>query len=197
MALTETGKPKSSVTSAIVAGKIASIIGWPFTIFLLMVTMAGIWTKDDSTGGKAMGLTFCIMLDIAGFLFILYGKKTKDRIHRFRQYVAIINNNPNTTVEQIADVVKKPAEFVLRDLQNMIIRRYFVGATVDNQTHRICFDNRPYYTITANDPVNTAPSTNTYTEPAVTVVVCKSCGAKNKIVSGTVGECEYCGSPIQ
>lgn len=29
------------------------------------------------------------------------------------------------------------------------------------------------------------------------IVICKNCGGNNKIIGGDIGECEYCGSPIE
>ena len=28
------------------------------------------------------------------------------------------------------------------------------------------------------------------------VVICQSCGGKNTVITGTISECEYCGSPL-
>lgn len=47
---------------------------------------------------------------------------------------------------------------------------------------------------------NSVPQSSPTSQAQETVkyvtVQCKGCGATNKIVSGTVGECEFCGSQI-
>lgn len=43
---------------------------------------------------------------------------------------------------------------------------------------------------------NTKNNTNKTFEPTYAVVNCKGCNAPNKVLKGTVSECEYCGTPI-
>ncbi|MDR3643815.1 MAG: hypothetical protein P4M02_01925 [Clostridia bacterium] len=182
---------KSAVMSAIIAGKIASIFGWIVTAFFALVFFIGLSTKDDGSGGKGAALVIVFFVVVCGVLFIAYGKKTKDRIKRFRQYVGIISSRGVLTVEEVAGTVHKPVNFVMQDIQNMIKRRYFVGARVDLNTHNIEFGDRPAGTFDGGAQRNAAPGA------VMEAVACKSCGANNQIARGTTGTCEYCGSPIK
>lgn len=84
-----------------------------------------------------------------------------------------------------------------------------------NEVSSFTMNAAPPITINIDTPVtmNTAPAVAADAAPStsapdktvnhsaaaqeIQVVTCKCCGASNKIAKGTVGECEYCGSPIQ
>ncbi len=136
---------------------------------------------------KAGYIIFCLIFIALGVLLIVYGKKTKDRIRRFREYIAVIANQNQTSIDQIANMVQMPVNFVFEDMKYMIDKKYFVGAYIDQTTNSIAFRGR---VASAASNEDTVPSSETQ------VVICKNCGAQNQIVKGSVGECEYCGSPI-
>lgn len=50
-------------------------------------------------------------------------------------------------------------------------------------------------TITNQQPFTEQKESPKRKEPRV--VICKNCGGNNKIIDGDIGECEYCGSPIE
>lgn len=49
--------------------------------------------------------------------------------------------------------------------------------------------------ITNQQPITEQKEPPKKKEPRV--VICKNCGGNNKIIDGDIGECEYCGSPIE
>jgi NADH:ubiquinone oxidoreductase subunit 5 (subunit L)/multisubunit Na+/H+ antiporter MnhA subunit len=182
---------KSAVTPAVVGGKFATVIGVILVALFVIATSGEIPSKDDDTATKISYIVVYIIFILVGIFLIIYGNKAKHRIRRFRQYIDIITNQNQTSIDQVAGIVQKPVNFVLADIQNMIRRRYFVGAYVDVNTRYIVFQGRSAGAGAAGMEENAPPNRE------MVVVACKSCGANNQIVKGTVGECEYCGSPIE
>lgn len=168
---------------AVIAGKISTIIGWGIALLFFI----GLFAAPNITEGVVGYVIFCLVFIALGVLLIVHGKKTKDRIRRFRNYIAIIANQNETNIDQIANIVQMPVNFVLNDIKFMINKKYFVGAYIDNDTNSIAFQGRV---------PSAAGNENTVPNSEMQVVICKSCGAQNQIAKGSVGECEYCGSPL-
>lgn len=178
---------KSAIMVAKIKGKIASIIGWPVTLFFGFIVIAALFTINDE--GAVYALIFSLICLFIGIVLIIYGKRTKDRIRRFKRYIDIISNQNETNIDNIAGIISQPVDFVMRDIQSMIFKKFFVGAYLDVNAHVIEFKK-----LANNVPVQ-APQNNAAQLEMLTVV-CNGCGACNQIVKGSVGECEYCGSPI-
>jgi hypothetical protein len=174
---------KSAVMIAVIAGKISTVVGWIFAVFFLLGLLGA------AAGGVGY-VIFCLVCIALGVLLIVYGKKTKDRIRRFRKYITIITIQNQTAVDQIANIVQMPVNFILADIKKMIDKKYFVGAYIDQTTNSIAFHGKAV--TAANNEINEDAAPNREMQ----IVACKSCGAQNHIVKGTVGECEYCGSPL-
>ena len=67
---------------------------------------------------------------------------------------------------------------------------FFPGAFIDTRYNRVVF--------TGGDPTKAKAAVGQASghSSRYVMVKCKGCGATNKILSGTVGECEYCGSRL-
>ncbi len=176
-----THSSKSAVMAAVITGKIATVVGWIIALFSLIGAIA------LAASAEVGGVIFFLVFVAIGVFLIVYGKKKKDRIIRFRKYIAIITNQNQTDVDQIANIVQMPVNFVIEDISKMIDKKYFVGAYIDNNTHNLVFQGKA---------VTSADIENLESRKEMQIVVCKSCGAQNHILKETVGECEYCGSPI-
>ncbi|GEM_PF-1583919 len=73
------------------------------------------------------------------------------------------------------------------------------SGNVDPDTARRVFENlQPLMNMTfdANTNGNINTNTNTNTNTSETIVACKGCGANNRVIRGSLAECQYCGSPI-
>ncbi len=73
------------------------------------------------------------------------------------------------------------------------------SGNIDPDTARRIFENvQPLMDMAFNTNGNTNinVNTNTNTNTSETVVACKGCGANNKIIRGSLAECQYCGSLI-
>jgi hypothetical protein len=177
---------KSAVRVAAVLGKISTIIGWLYGLGFIYALIWGV----SQTNNKVAYVICCLVFIAFNVLLIVHGKKTKDRIRRFRNYIAIIANQNETSIDQIATIVQMPVNFVLKDINFMIRKKYFVKAYIDQNTNNIVFQGR--VASAAGNAIHEDP----VPDNELQVVLCKSCGAQNKVAKGSVGECEYCGSPL-
>jgi hypothetical protein len=179
------GAARSAVKASIAASRILAVFGWLVTVlFALMELAVGVTTISE--GGGSDDVTTLIVLFVilaGGVLLILLGRRIMKRVKRFRQYVGILSFQGVVSVDEIANTVAKPVDFVYADLMDMITRRYFIGAYIDAGT-------RSFY-LRGSEAIK-APAGG-----EMRVAVCRGCGASNQLAVGTVGECEYCGSPIQ
>ena len=146
-----------------------------------------------SDGFDSSSLIAVLFFGGAGAALLYYGNKIKKDAQKVKQYIAIIVNGGERQIDEIARATSKPYNTVRVDLQKMIDKGFLKNAYINESTREIV--------LTTPEPVS-APATETsYTEtvaatPAdLRVVACPCCGANNTI-SGTVGECEYCGSPL-
>ncbi len=175
---------KSAVRGTYIAGKVSTIFGWVVAISFLVT-----WFTVDSTPGNAVDIApMCLTYIAVGVLLIINGKRKKDRLRRLEKYLSIIVNQNETSIDQIATMVKKPVNFVLKDMKFMIRKRYFVNAYIDQNTNSIVFPGR--VASAAHNEIHE----DSVPDSEMQVVTCKSCGAQNKIAKGSVGKCEYCGS---
>lgn len=131
-------------------------------------------------------------LNIIKFIFAAYGAAffiigilLKAKIQRFKNYIDLITNHNITSFDKIAQNTNRSPKYVERDIKAMIRTRLFVNAYIENGS----------IIIKGIEPIEK----NTSSKPGsaeVKIVICNSCGAKNRVTVGTVEECEYCGAPI-
>lgn len=73
---------------------------------------------------------------------------------------------------------------------DMIAAGFFPNGYIDTQHNKLIINNQNNFQQNQNVPTQPQEAVKYVT------VQCKGCGAANKIVSGTVSECEFCGSKI-
>ena len=85
---------------------------------------------------------------------------------------------------------EKLVDATAKELSEMITLGFFPGAFIDTKYNRVVF--------TGGDPTKAKAAVGQASghSSRYVMVKCKGCGATNKILSGTVGECEYCGSRL-
>jgi len=179
---------KTRVVASTILGKILSIIGYAIIIFYLIGFIALI-SDSSSLDGVDMGILFAMFIPFfgIGLLFVIPGYKIKKRIKRFKAYVNTISSEGITSIDILAVKTSQSVDYVRRDLQKMIDKKYFPSAYIDRDNNEIIIgsiDKESYnqkQALALIDPIS---------------VQCASCGATNKKEKGTTGTCEYCGSPI-
>lgn len=173
---------KGAVTAYSILGKILSLIGYIGFLFFL-IGGAALISEGDSDS-----FIVCLVLMAVFFFLIIKGSQMKRRIKRFRRYISLISKERITSLVGIASRTSRPIDFVKKDLQKMIDKKFFFDAYLDLQRDEIIINNQNSTVSEVYQPVQTKIETET--------VKCPGCGAANARQKGKFINCEYCGSLI-
>jgi len=183
--------------AALKNSKALNIMGWVFVALAIIYFFMAITGNLETDKGSSVVEPIMIALVFfgGGGAFMIYtANKMKVNAEKCKKYIAIVINNNETSIDNIAAAVHSSYEQTTKDLQKMIDNGYFENAYIDVSKREIVLPNKnPVQThsisnIQMNSPVN---------EPQIKAVVCRNCGANNKVVEGQVCECEYCGSMLK
>lgn len=176
-------------------GKSLRIFGCVLIAFALIYLGFGITGElQTSDGSDAVGAV--IMMEIifgGGGVFTLYKafsyikKGTK-----YNRYLAIINSDNNTLIDNIAAAYPTTYEKALHDLQSMIDDGYFMNAHIDLINRKLVVPR----VNTADNASEAKDNPFASAEKQPRAIKCKNCGATNTIDPDKVNICEYCGSPL-
>lgn len=183
---------QSKVTIAVNAffGKIMSIIGYAVGTFFLLglfITISEI--NVEPTDEVVSGFVVCAFFLAISAVLIIFGRRIKKKIQRFKVYVSLISIEHMTSLDDLAHNTSKSVDFVRKDLQKMIDSRFFTNAYIDVKANRIIIGN---FVFKANYSNNVSQATDT----AVEQVKCSGCGAMN-VKQGSNSCCEYCGTLLK
>lgn len=160
-----------------------SVVGWGLTALGCLGLLAEMESKD--TFGICLALLF-----LAGGISLLYKvAQTKKTAAKYKQYIDLIINHNERSMDKIVSATGVPYNVVAKDLQNMINIGYLKDALINRDTREIIMK-RGENEINMPD----MPARQVATE--MKSVRCPGCGANNVVVVGKVSECEYCGTPI-
>jgi len=129
---------------------------------------------------------------IGGIVVNFMARKTKKTGARYKQYIALIVNHSQNSLDAIAGMVGVTYEMVIEDLQKMIKAGYFHGGYIDFTQRIIVFAPSSPQPVWQTNPAVAAPPA----PPQIKVVSCGNCGANNRVYTGYSYDCEYCGSPV-
>ena len=197
---------------------LALIFFWPLGLFLI-IKRASLDKKTAMGSGKlikGLGIASCCMAALgflvsitdgfdgtdvgmiiffaaAGAALLYLANKIKKDADSVKQYLNIIVNGGERQLDAIAAATGKQYDVVKKDVQKMIDKGFLKNAYINENTREVVLPSAA--------PANTnvgQPTTNMGTPTAVQtrVVACPCCGANNT-VSGTLGECKYCGTPLK
>jgi hypothetical protein len=163
--------------------KALEVVGW-IVAFAGVIGMIG---AISDAGNFDWNSAYSMITFIGGGIgLILIGNKNKRAARRYKRYITIISNQGITSIDELAAAVSVSYDAAVKDLQKMLDLGFFAGAYIDAARREILLpENHPNAYETGDRP-----------ERKDTVVICKGCGANNKIGKNSVGECEFCGSPI-
>ncbi len=176
-----------------VTEKIISII---ILVFFGMMCIAALATLN-SEGADTM-LVFSLIMIILGILLLKKANKTNTLINNFKKYVAVFSNVPNGSIPDMAASLNQSEDVVTKNIEQMIQRHFFVDAYIDKDLNSLIIRNKQ----SSGKPKqqnqsNTNSTSNSASKVEMMTVKCDGCGGINTIQKGTVGECDYCGSPIK
>jgi len=84
-------------------------------------------------------------------------------------------------------------EVAKENLLDMINKGYFTDAYIDSDRNCLVFVQNSSLIPDKASPVIQQAKSNSGEYVAI---VCQGCGATNKVLKDSVGECEYCGTPV-
>ena len=136
----------------------------------------------------------CVMVAFfvgGGVLLLRKSSKIKKEGNEIRKYISVIVNHNVRDIDSISKAMGKTYEKARADVQNLIDKGFLKNAYIDEQIKQVVLasDN-----VTNNAVSQAQEQARADLRPRV--VTCKCCGAINTI-TGPVGQCEYCDSPIQ
>lgn len=149
-------------------------------------------------GGLSDNILLALFFIVGGIALIYYSKQVKKKSMRYKQYIELIVNREETSLDKIASVCNIQYDVMLKDLQLMINKDVLEGAILDQNSRTISIRKaapmRPASYATApqmDSAYTTAPA-----QQVEVTCVCPGCGAKNIVIKGSTINCEYCDSPI-
>ena len=186
-------------TAAMIAGRLLTVLG----SFILIITIPG-YMISMTEGYQNVDGKATVMIFVTAFALLFFGWRFVRNAKQMKQYIHLIVNEREDSIDRIASLMSISYKEVERDLQNMIDSGYFSYSHIDKFKRRIVvpgleltpdmssFDGIPNEDIEESKEENKKNQDNN----ELSVVKCKNCGANNEI-HGKKGICQYCGSVIK
>lgn len=183
-------KSKVAIVVSQIIEKIEMICGglWvaSYTILLLYGMFDGV--KD----GVDVILTILIV-DLLGVWVFLCGRKRKKMRLEFKKYVTHLSNDPTGSLENIAAAAGTSVDMTKKNIKFMLKKKFFSNAYLDESNNRLVLSGTEHKEPATPNNYNLQAQA----EPVYVSRKCPNCGGVNKVVQGTVTECDFCGSPLQ
>jgi uncharacterized protein with PQ loop repeat len=176
---------KAAIVVSQIIEKLQLIAGIIITILFGLPAIACLF--DKKTGAGIIIVMF--ILAALGVLLIVFSRKRKKLINDFKTYVQRLSVDPTGSIDNLAAGLGTSQDVVKNNLNMMIKKKYFSNAYIDTENNRVVFP------IVSEQQQTNAPQASQSSIEYITIT-CKSCGGINKVIKGTVGECDYCGSPL-
>ncbi|MCL2820603.1 MAG: hypothetical protein FWD38_07205 [Oscillospiraceae bacterium] len=131
--------------------------------------------------GGLISLSFVgVVFAVIGFSLIYIGIKFKRTFSRRMNVLNIVPNSGKVSISYIASAAGVSDNIIIEDLQTLIKKELLEGVYVNIATNEVIINSKSR---TNNEQLDARR------------VKCVGCGAINS-VTGKVGECVYCGSPL-
>ena len=196
---------------------IALICFWPVGLFLI-IKRASVDKKTAMASGKlikALGIASCCMAALgflvclsdgfdgtdvgmiiffaaAGAALLYLANKIKKNADSVKLYLNIIVNGGERQLDSVAAATGKQYDVVKKDVQKMIDKGFLKNAYINENTREVVLPSAAPANVNVAQPTGGAAPAAVQTR----VIACPCCGANNT-VSGYIGECEYCGTPLK
>lgn len=201
------------------------IVFWPVGIYLLYRKLSGN-RADNSEGGKGLKVFGIVLLVIGVIYFIMAGSSLAELESEESSQNAVEVLSAVGTVFSVGGGImlimakrkKRKANNITRQAQenhtqyaqmqfnqeSLSERLFREQQLMQQQIRGLQFEEQPsqqFSQIHVNQTIitNQQPFAKQEKPPekkGPRVVICKNCGGNNTIIDGEIGECEYCGSPI-
>lgn len=78
-------------------------------------------------------MAFFLVLSVGGFTLCGCGKGICGRVRRFKAYIQILGQREYCNIRELADKSKKSVKYVIRDLEYMLSKKWFLEGHMDRQ----------------------------------------------------------------
>ena len=196
---------------------LALIFFWPLGLFLI-IKRTSVDKKAAMASGKlikGLGIASCCMAALgflvclsdgfdgtdvgmiiffaaAGAALLYLANKIKKEADSVKQYLNIIVNGGERQLDSVAAATGKQYDVVKKDVQKMIDKGFLKNAYINENTREVVLPSAVPTNANVAQPTGGAAPAAVQTR----VIACPCCGANNTI-SGDIGECEYCGTPLK
>lgn len=135
-----------------------------------------------------------------GIALIVYAEQLKKRAERNRQYIELVVNRGETSMDKIANTCNIQYDVVVKELRTLVNRSVLKNAVIDEGYRTITVRRESaqqanaYENVFGADGIESRPVGAGENEQIT--CTCPGCGAKVILASGTTVNCEYCDTPI-
>lgn len=161
---------------------------------IIMVVLGAFAVIGLASNIESIDVMTCVVVAFfigGGVMLLRKASKIKREGNEIRKYISVIVNHNVRDIDSISKAMGKTYEKARADVQNLIDKGFLKNAYIDEQIKQIVLASDSF----VNNAVNRAQE-QARADLRPRVVTCKCCGAINTI-TGPVGQCEYCDSPIQ
>lgn len=184
---------ESAITKVKVQGTIQRVFGWIIAVFNGFIAFVGCTTSGFKDALDVTLVLFFLAIAAVGVWLIIKGNKNFKLIKTFYDYSARLAADPEKSIDLLAFATGVNVAIATKNISDMLAVGFFPNSYLDGQRNKLVV---PTMSQSQASNVST-PTSNVITQMVkYTTVQCKGCGATNKIVTGTVGKCEFCESQI-
>ena len=180
---------KNVVIKNTVAGTVQMIFGYIIAIISGLFAVVGGASSGFETTFDVVMVSILTVISLVGIRIIIRGAKRKKLAKLFMDYSARLSVDSLGSIEKLASATGAALALVLRNIEKMISKGYFVNAYIDYDRKRLVFANEIEQANVKPDFEQRDTASLEYCS-----VTCHGCGARNKVQKRTVGKCEFCGS---
>ena len=185
-----TGSVKSVIKRLKLKAALQIIFGSVLAVFNGLAMLGGLLSTEADE--EVFFVIFLSVLTALGILLMVKGRKKIRLIKNYYDYSARLDADPTKSIALLASSTGVTVAAATKNISEMIVLGFFPGCCLDEYGSRLVTPNAAPVQQTVFTPVYNATTQNT----RYVTVQCKGCGAINKIIAGSVGECEFCGSKI-
>ncbi len=184
----------SAINKVKVKGTTQRVFGWIIAVFNGFVVFAGCATSGFKEALDVAMVLFFSAIAAVGVWLIIKGNKKIKLIRTFYDYSARLSADTEKSIDLLASSTGTTVAVATKNISDMLAAGFFPNCYLDGQHNRLVVPAVSQQRV----PAFSASVPNAATQRVkYTTVQCKNCGATNKVILGTVGECEYCGSPLE
>lgn len=125
-----------SVTSVMAGGTVMAALGGAFGgicfLFLIFSVLSMVFGDGIGLPGMIAVSTFLIF-SAGGLVLNRWGSVLRGRVKRFRAYIRILGRREYCNIRELAEGTNKNMKYVLKDLQQMLGRGWFLQGHLDEQ----------------------------------------------------------------